>query len=716
VHSIEENFMDGKFASDEFMLSKRASKHTTAIVAIKVPKHIVKKLKNYVDEDTQPSKELHITLAFLGKSKDISKSTRKAIISALEKICSKHKPLSMYISGTGKFQKNEDGTPIFLIPNAIGLSRLQADIENTLSNFIDLPSEHGWVPHITVQYSKDDTVIPELKSFPKWKTNNVVLWFSGSEIAEIPLGKKQAFFISKRAQELELKAPGAQILIEPYDSAVAQALAKLPAELKQNVTKIIVHPEGGPGQLGHVEMGPGKDPREIHLFKNRINEQVKRMFGTTQPDPQQLEQATHRALVETLTHEGVHIGPATQEQILDPSYRFKDESGTEQETAQRMRTLFPEMAMAASLKLDDIRAKFLPSQPMTEPDLEFMVCCALDRKFDTIKKGISLLKNAAMKPAILEIKDAIEFNKQASRDRNVIRMIGALGTCTKPDEVLSLACWQLRNKLEPTGKLDRKTVQKFGKTITIYELPRNFGVVVPKQLYRGGIIENPLQIKNLKDRFGVERIISLHNHPEIGRMCREVGIEHIPAPIETGAPEEYGRKILGDKVSKLLLEKPTYIHCWYGADRTGGVIARFRTETGWPNKEAYLEAKSYGFKDMFADLIDWFCEVGKGSPPVNTRMIRRMLNRLHRDPNCPYRNPEISNDKDTYKKRIIRRVLNRLHKDPVEQDAFTPAGTPTDEPFRDLSETWPRYERWSDTVRSVNPVMTMTPPAGVTGH
>lgn len=510
------------------------------------------------------------------------------------------------------------------------------------------------------------------------------------------LGKLSEFKLSKRmvvAQDLEPKAPGAQILIEPYDTAVAKALSRLPANLKNNITKIIVHPEGGPGQLGHVEMGPGKDPREVHVFKSRINEQVRRMFGSTQPTPVQLEQATEQALIETLIHEGVHIGPEkTQEQVLDPAHRFRDEPGTEMETKRHMTGLFPNVAADASIKLNAVREKYFPFEPMTEPDLEFTVCCALDRNYDMVKKGIELIKDPVVKPVVLEIQAAIDFNKKALANKRVGRVVGVLdSTCTSEMDVFKLACWQAKNQLKPTGKLDKDTIAKLGKMLIVSEFPRNFGIVVPKQLYRGGMIDNINQVKALKE-LGIKRIVSLHNNPEISRMCEELGLEHLPAPIETGAEEEYGRKILGQRVSDMLLEKPTYVHCWFGADRTGGVIARFRTETGWTNKDAYLEAKAYGFKDMFADLIDWFSEAGEGPPPVDTRQIRIMLKKRRHH---PYKNPEVT-----------------------EQCAFTPAGTPTDEPFRGIHETFPRYERWSDTMRNVNPVMTMTPPAptGVTGY
>jgi hypothetical protein len=510
------------------------------------------------------------------------------------------------------------------------------------------------------------------------------------------------FYLSKRAIQLEQKTTGTRVVVEPFDPAVEKALNKLPPNLKNNVTKVVVHHEGGPGQFGHVETGPDKDPREIHVFKNRIIEWVKKMFGTTSPNMQQIEEATEAALTETLIHESIHIGPElTQEQILDPSFQFRGESETESKTKQTVQPLlyqhFPDLAQTmvrSSLMLNDIREKYLPNHTITEPDLEFVVYTVLGRKYNIVKKGIELIKDPNIYPVFNGIHKAVEFNKKVKfKYGKLLGIINyAIGNnCDSSDGVLSLACWQLQNGLNITGMLDKDTLISFGRHNHMSDkLPRNFGTVIPDLLYRGGIIDNLSQLSNLKDKFKIQRIISLHNHPMIGMMCKKIGIEHLPAPLEMGTPEEYGRKILGDKVSDLLKQKPTYIHCWFGADRTGGVIARFRTENGWTNKDAYLEAKSYGFKDMFADLIDWFSEIGDGPPPIDTGKIRKLYKK------CPYKNPEL------------------------EQDAqFVPPATPDDEPFSNPFDVTEKntYQKNTDFVTNVNPYTSITPPisSGSTG-
>jgi hypothetical protein len=159
-------------------------------------------------------------------------------------------------------------------------------------------------------------------------------------------------------------------------------------------------------------------------------------------------------------------------------------------------------------------------------------------------------------------------------------------------------------------------------------------------------------------------MISLHDNPDMARMCGLLGIQHVPAFMSNGSPEELGRKVLGDSVLGFIGDTPTYIHCFYGADRASSVVARIRTESGWPCKLAYAEAKAYGFKDMFADLIDWFSEPCEEKLDIDTDAIRKRMGDKE-----PYENPEIS------------------------QDLVEPA--PTDLPFETSNSGWETYE---DTI------------------
>jgi len=182
-----------KEASALFPLSKHAKKHTGAMLAIMAPPAIVRKMRKAgIVEDRDISDCLHLTLLYLGPSAKLNKTTLSAIIKAAEKVCSRHSPLKMRIAGAGLFTPEDDGTPVYVIPNAKGLSALQADLENVIGSIIDLPSEHGWVPHMTVGYSCDDKPeLPNLVEKLEWTADKVRLQAGGEKVADIPIGRRK---------------------------------------------------------------------------------------------------------------------------------------------------------------------------------------------------------------------------------------------------------------------------------------------------------------------------------------------------------------------------------------------------------------------------------------------------------------------------------------------------------------------------------------------
>ena len=50
------------------------------------------------------------------------------------------------------------------------------------------------------------------------------------------------------------------------------------------------------------------------------------------------------------------------------------------------------------------------------------------------------------------------------------------------------------------------------------------------------------------------------------------------------------------------LPEPVFIHCQYGCDRTGCVIACYRIRSGWSNEQALQEAKSYGISPLLQGM------------------------------------------------------------------------------------------------------------------
>jgi hypothetical protein len=452
---------------------------------------------------------------------------------------------------------------------------------------------------------------------------------------------------------MNLSKRAIQILIEPWDAAVDKAkrtVDSLDPTLLKNVVKIIVHSGGGAGQLGHVQMGPGKNPQEIHIFKDRIREHVVKNSTNSNKQTlttQELEQAIVNGLIEVLAHEASHITKTkTPEQIQTTPFagepeaeagartimqRFQQrQSNKEFNISKRAekRTNKNEIILDATLLLNDIKKKFSNRKDIIEPDLEFITHVANNNKDKIIKKAIELIENVNTN----NINDVIEYNKVNFN----IGKLGALSYALNYNPchfALEVAKFQEKNNLNTTGKLDNDTFKK----LSYNNLPRNFSTVVPN-LYRGGIIANDNEMNAIK-ALGIERVVALHPNPDVARLCNKFQLEYVPAYIENGGPSDRGRKIFGNSVSDYLTQKPTYVHCYFGQDRTGGVIARFRTENGWPCELAYKEAKAFGFQDIFVDLIDWFSEPC-GKKPVDTDKIRKLMKNQK-----PYINPEVTEQK-----------------------------------------------------------------------
>lgn len=411
--------------------------------------------------------------------------------------------------------------------------------------------------------------------------------------------------------------PTTDVIIEPIDPLVQQAVNKIKQtdpNFFLHVEKIIVHFGGGAGNLGYVKRGLNDNPRIIHIYKDRIKEIIQKQFNGDM-NASNFEQAVQLAIAEVIAHEKTHIGEKPEE-------FFHDELEAERsgiEVAKKLKPQFADDLSNAILVLNDVREKYLPSIAMAEPNLSFLIYCRYDDKYNITKEGIHLLCSSNTYPIIKELEDICEFNNDkimlVAKNFGHIEKIADL-SLNSIDFALGLAKFQYNIGLKPTGKINSRILKKFAN-IKFKNFPRNFGIVVPNKLYRGGIIEHPFQARALRDQCGVKRIISLHEDPEIVRICNFIGIEHVPAYLKWGESHELGRQVFGDSISNFLMEKPTYIHCFYGEDRTGGVIARFRTENGWPCRLAYLEAKAYGFKDVFVPLIEWFTEPTNELPPID---------------------------------------------------------------------------------------------------
>lgn len=130
-------------------------------------------------------------------------------------------------------------------------------------------------------------------------------------------------------------------------------------------------------------------------------------------------------------------------------------------------------------------------------------------------------------------------------------------------------------------------------------MPIRFSEVIPELLYRGGA-PSSLDVYALKNKWNIEQIVSLDlkSAKSIADDCKRLGVKQIVLPVHEY--EKDGRDIILDEINStgatnLVNNKPTYVHCKHGKDRTGMFIARYRTENGWDALRAVEEAAQFGF-------------------------------------------------------------------------------------------------------------------------
>jgi len=131
---------------------------------------------------------------------------------------------------------------------------------------------------------------------------------------------------------------------------------------------------------------------------------------------------------------------------------------------------------------------------------------------------------------------------------------------------------------------------------------------VNSQLYRGGQPE-PGGFDKLS-RLGIKTIINLRDDDsraiDEAKQARTAGFTYFNVPVaRLGRPNEADiRKVLA--IIAAPENQPVFVHCKYGADRTGVVIGSYRIlHDGWTSERAKAEAKSFGMKLWEVGMKDY---------------------------------------------------------------------------------------------------------------
>lgn len=127
--------------------------HTGSMIALLLPPDTANKL---AVKDGEKPEDLHMTLAFLGDATQYSEVQRAKIISALKEVTDGSAPPVIKLGGLARFEasKSSDNKDVIHVSvDSSSVALLHEQVIDALDSVGVTPqSEHGFVPHITLQY------------------------------------------------------------------------------------------------------------------------------------------------------------------------------------------------------------------------------------------------------------------------------------------------------------------------------------------------------------------------------------------------------------------------------------------------------------------------------------------------------------------------------------------------------------------------------------
>ena len=128
---------------------------------------------------TEPAEQLHITLAYLGKTADYRPDQLAALPKLVGGWAVQQKPTTVRIGGVGKFFNAEQHV-LWASADIPGGTHLHSGLEKFLGTHgYKTPSEHGWNPHLTLSYVRNSfrfmPSVPEVS----WTADRVFVCIGG---------------------------------------------------------------------------------------------------------------------------------------------------------------------------------------------------------------------------------------------------------------------------------------------------------------------------------------------------------------------------------------------------------------------------------------------------------------------------------------------------------------------------------------------------------
>lgn len=156
---------------------------------------------------------------------------------------------------------------------------------------------------------------------------------------------------------------------------------------------------------------------------------------------------------------------------------------------------------------------------------------------------------------------------------------------------------------------------------------RNFAKI-SDDLYRG---EQPTAqgFAELK-RMGIKTIVNLRYWHDDREMLRGLDLQCVRLRANAWHIEDEDvaafLKVVRDPANR-----PVFVHCLHGSDRTGAIIGSYRMiEQGWSSDEAVAELSGFGFHSMFGNVVRYLRRLSPGE--MNARVSETPEPRVERIP------------------------------------------------------------------------------------
>ena len=159
-----------KASQDLLKVAKPSEPSEQAMVALAIPAEASQKLiasiQGQLASGITPIDNLHITLAYLGRTKDID-ADQSEVLDVLKIFAGRHQPIKGKIGGVARFIPGNGKTPLVVLFDSADLPKFRQDLVDDLElGVVPLDSEHGFVPHITLAYLTQDSPKVEIDVEP----------------------------------------------------------------------------------------------------------------------------------------------------------------------------------------------------------------------------------------------------------------------------------------------------------------------------------------------------------------------------------------------------------------------------------------------------------------------------------------------------------------------------------------------------------------------